>query len=104
MITYLFAYHGGEEAQSPKENKRVMATWTAWFQDLGDAVIARGGPVGISTTVHSDRSVTDYGGRNPVSGYSLIRADSIDAAIELAKRCPILKRGGSIEIAPIIDL
>jgi hypothetical protein len=33
----------------------------------------------------------------PVSGYSVIAAESLDGAIEMAKGCPILEGGGSIE-------
>jgi len=38
-----------------------------------------------------------------VGGYSIIQADTIDAAAELAKGCPALLTGGSVEIRPLAD-
>ena len=43
-------------------------------------------------------------GANPLSGYSLVQADSIDAAVEMAKGCPILASGGSVEVCQAIDM
>ncbi|MBT8116095.1 MAG: hypothetical protein KJP04_11965, partial [Arenicella sp.] len=63
-----------------------------------------GNPVGKSQTVHPDKSISDDGGANPLSGYSIIKADDAGAAAELAKGCPVLKVGGSVEIAPIVEM
>jgi len=32
------------------------------------------------------------------SGYSIIKADSLSAAVEMAKGCPILQSGGQISV------
>src|SRR5258708_5093831 len=32
------------------------------------------------------------------SGYSVIKADSLDAALAIAKRCPVLKSGAQISV------
>jgi hypothetical protein len=49
----------------------MMAQWGAWFGQLGAAIVDAGNPVGQSSTVHSDGSVTGDGGSNPTSGYTL---------------------------------
>jgi hypothetical protein len=49
-------------------------------------------------TVSKGGAVSDTGGANPVTGYSVIKADTIDAAVQLAKACPILQDGGSVEV------
>jgi hypothetical protein len=41
---------------------------------------------------------------NPVSGYTIIAAESLDGAIELAKGCLILEGGGSIEICETFSM
>jgi hypothetical protein len=41
---------------------------------------------------------------NPVSGYTIIAAESLDGAIEMAKGCPILEGGGSIEICETFSM
>jgi hypothetical protein len=32
------------------------------------------------------------------SGYSIIKADSLDAAVEMARRCPVLLGGAQITV------
>jgi hypothetical protein len=71
---------------------------------MGAAVIDGGNPVGESSTVNPDGSVSNNGGANPASGYSLIEAADLDDALAKAKGCPILVGGGSIEVAEAIDM
>ena len=104
MAKFVYIYHGGEMPQTEEEGIKVMAEWEAWFGAMGAAVIDGGAPVGMSSTLHSDGSVTADGGANPTSGYSLVSADNIDAAIELARGCPILKAKGSIEVAEAMEM
>lgn len=105
MAKYLFIYHGGGKMPASKdEAKQVMDAWGAWFGGMGTAVIDGGNPVGMSSTVRSDGSLADGGGANPVSGYSLIEAKDLADAHKKAKGCPILKGGGSIEIAEAMDM
>ena len=104
MPKYIFAYHGGKMPETEEESARVMADWMAWLDSLGDAVVDGGNPAGPSSTVHSDGSVSCDGGSNPLSGYSLINADSIEQATAIAQNCPILKAEGSVEIAQAVDM
>ena len=104
MAKYLFVYHGGSEPSTPAQASEIMQAWEDWFASMGAAAVDPGNPVGLSTTVNSDGSVTANGGSNPASGYSIIEAASSDAAIEQAKSCPILAAGGSIELAEIIQM
>lgn len=104
MAKYVFAYHGGGAPVSPEEMKKVMDAWGAWFGSLGAAVIDAGNPVGKSSTVKKDGSLVDGGGPNPISGYSLIEAASLADAHQKARGCPILVRGGTIEIAEAFDM
>jgi hypothetical protein len=104
MAKYLFAYHGGGRPETKEAQAKVMAAWGAWFGSMGKAVINGGNPVGKSWTVKSNGSVAKDGGANPVSGYSLIEAKDYDGAVAMAKGCPILAAGGSIEIAEALDM
>lgn len=105
MAKYLFVYHGGgKPPASPAEGKEIMDAWGKWFGSMGAAVIDGGNPVGLSSTVTSDGSLVSGGGANPASGYSLIEASSLADAHAKAKGCPLLKRGGTIEIAEAIDM
>ncbi|WP_171101474.1 MULTISPECIES: YciI family protein [unclassified Ruegeria] len=101
MPQYLFVYHGGAAPQSQAEIDATMAAWGAWFQGMGDAVKIPGNPVGQSYTVSSN-GVEDNGGANPASGFSVVMANSIDDANDMAKGCPMVVNGsGSVEVAEI---
>jgi hypothetical protein len=104
MAKYLFVYHGGSVPSNPADVKKTMDAWVQWFGSMGSAVIDGGNPVGKSSTVKGDGSLAAGGGANPASGYSLIEAASLDDAHKKAKGCPILKAGGSIEIAQCMDM
>ena len=105
MAKYLFVYHGGKAPPAnPADVKAVMDAWGAWFGSLGAAVVDGGNPVGPSSTVKSDGSLVDGGGTNPASGYSLIEASSLEDAHRKASGCPLLKAGGTIEIARAMDM
>jgi hypothetical protein len=104
MAKFLFVYHGGSYPESKEEQAKVMEAWGQWFGFIGKGLIDGGNPVGKSSTVHSNGSVTSDGGANPASGYSLIEARSLDDALAYAKQCPLLKAGGSVEIAQAMDM
>jgi len=104
MSKYLFIYHGGDHPETEAEVKEVLDAWGAWMGSMGAAVIDGGNPVGMSTTVNSDGSVTDNGGSNPASGYGLFEASDLDDALAKAKGCPILAANGTIEVAEAIDM
>ena len=105
MAKFLFAYHGvGSMAASPDDRKKIMDAWGAWFGALGSAVVDGGNPCGPSSTVHPDGSLASGGGANPISGYSLIEAKDLADAHAKAKGCPLLRAGGSIEIAQAMDM
>lgn len=72
--------------------------------DSNEQGLNDGNPVGMSTTVNGDGSVTDNGGSNPTTGYGLFEASDLDDAIAKAKSCPILSSGGTVELAEAIDM
>ena len=99
MANYLLVYHGGSQPESAEAGAKVMEAWTNWFSVVGESVVDRGNPVTQVRTVANNGTVSD-GGINPSSGYSVVTADSLDAAVNLAKGCPILNGGGgSVEVA-----
>lgn len=104
MAKFMLAYHGGGKPETPEEGEQEMAKWMGWLTGLGAATVDPGNPVGLSKTISAD-GIADNGGSNPLSGYSILEADSIEAACEMAKGCPILDGGkGTVEIAPIVEM
>ncbi len=103
MPNYVLAYHGGKTPESPEEGAKQMAKWKAWLGGLGDAVVNPGTPLGKPKTVSSG-GVSDDGGSDPLLGFSILKADSMDAALEMAKACPTLEIGGTIEVAEVMEM
>ena len=104
MPKFIFAYHGGSTPETPEEGAKVMAAWTAWFQEMGAGVVDGGNPVLQSKTVTKD-AVIDDGGANPLSGYTIVTADGYDAACAMAKGCPMVADGsGSVEVCEIHEM
>jgi hypothetical protein len=99
MANYLLVYHGGGsmENASPEEQQKTMSAWMQWFEGLGSSVVDGGNPISRGWTVSKD-GTEDNAGANPATGYSVISADSMQQALVLAKGCPHLTAGGSIEI------
>ena len=97
MAKYLLVYYGGKMETDPKMVEKSMATWMKWFADLGKAVADGGAPTQPGKMVSSGgvKSV----GAKPVAGYSILQAKSLDAAVALAKGCPVIaewRTGGSV--------
>jgi hypothetical protein len=97
MGNYLMAYRGGGMAATDAEREAAMAAWGAWFGQLGDAVVDIGNPFAGSTVVSANGGAGGSAGSG-LTGYSVLKADSLDAAATLAKGCPILENGGSVDV------
>ena len=99
MPDYILAYHGGREPDSPEEGAKQFERWKAWLADLGDAVVNPGTPLGKSKLVSAD-GVSDDAGPNALTGFSIVTADNMDAALEMAKACPFVDIG-TLEVAEV---
>ena len=98
MAKYLLVYHGGAGMETtPEAIEKVMGAWMGWFGSLGAAVVDGGNPVGRACTIGADGSA-EGGGANPATGYSVLEAASMDAALAMAKGCPVIAGGGTIEV------
>ncbi len=103
MAKFLFVYHGGGVPATPEAQAKAMEAWGAWFGQLGSAVVDGGNPTGASVTVAASGS-SQGGGANPVNGYSLIEAASLEEAAEKAKGCPLLGDGSPVEVCETINV
>lgn len=101
MANYVLVYHGGSMPDSPEEGAKVMQAWTAWFGQLGDKVVDGGNPASRTRRIASDGSVSDD--PSGPSGYSIIKADSLDEAVALAKGCPVLGGGAEIQVVETFE-
>jgi hypothetical protein len=111
MSEYVFLYRGGTRAESPAEGEKVMQQWVTWMQDLAAKGFLkdRGQPLETEGKVVRSKSGTITDGPYPeskdiVGGYTLIEARDLTHAAELAGGCPILERGGLVEVRPVMKM
>lgn len=104
MTKYLLNYHGGSMPETPAEGEKVTKAWMDWLGGLGKSVIDVGNPAGAAKTIVASGKVSDGGGSNPSTGYSILEAKSLEEAVKLSKGCPILMSGGSVEVAELMAM
>jgi hypothetical protein len=104
MPKYLLAFHGGDTPTTKEDGDRVMAEWGTWIGAMGKSLVDVGNPTGPSKTMAPGGKVTDGGGNNAVTGYSILEADTLDAAVAMSKDCPQLTSNGTIEVAELVPV
>lgn len=96
MGKFVLAYKGGGMAETPEAQEAAMKAWMGWFGALGSAIVDGGNPFGSSTSVLSDGSTGNA--TAALTGYSIVQADSLELAAQLATGCPVLSSGGTVEV------
>ncbi|MCB1098446.1 MAG: hypothetical protein KDN22_22935 [Verrucomicrobiae bacterium] len=96
---------------SPAELQRVMTDFYSWVEGLNQDGILRGAqPLmeeGKLVSGARGSSVTDgvfAESKESIAGYFLLGVDTMEAALKIARACPILDHGAQIEVRPIADL
>lgn len=98
MTNFVLLYTGGGMPESEEEQAAVMGAWGAWYEGMGAAIVDGGNPFGASKNI-SDKGVSDGSFTSPpVTGYTIISADSLDIAVDEAKDHPHLNYGGQISV------
>ncbi len=101
MANYVLLFHGGSMPESQEEGAKVMQAWTDWFGALGGALVDGGNPASKSKTIAANGSVSDDA--SGPTGYSIIKADNLDAAVALVKGCPVLQGGASVQVVETFE-
>lgn len=104
MANYIMVYRGGSQPATPEEGAAHKARWGVWLSDLGDAIVNPGTPM-MGNKVVTQAGVSDDLGPHPLSGYTIVEADSMEEALEMAKTCPFIEMdGASLEVAQLIQM
>ena len=100
MANFVLLFNGGGMPETEAEQAAALQAWGAWYAELGSAVVDGGAPLSpLAKSIASDGAVGDGPIGTPVSGYTILAADSLEAAVVMAKSCPILSGyGGQISI------
>ena len=111
MGEFTFLYRGGGNFASPEERQKQMEKWMAWFREIGakghvkdpghplerTGKIVAGKPIAVSDGPFAEA-------KDVIGGYTLIQANDLAQAAEIAKGCPILEVGGSVEVRPVMQM
>ena len=103
MNQYIITYLGGDHPTTPEARKQHFAEYQAWIGSLGDAAVDPMVPYKNTHTVSPDGSVSE-GSSVAMTGHTVVQAESIDAAIALAKTCPFLGINGTLEVAERVNM
>ena len=95
MPRFLFSYRVPQNYQPSAETRKA---WEAWFESL-DSNLA---DVGRGVLATRTTGCLDAGTR--LGGYSVVTAEAMEAAGELAEGCPALRLGGGVEIGAIPEI
>jgi hypothetical protein len=105
MANFVLLFTGGSAGQSEAERAKVMEAWGAWFGKLGENVVDPGNPFAADVKMVSDGGTVHEGSIGaPATGYSILKANSLDAATDLAKGCPVLQSGGKITVYEVTPM
>lgn len=116
MPRYMLLLHDpvdGFAQMSPEEMQQVIQKYMAWserlrgaglFQDgqkltdePGRVMRRRGGTVRVTDGPYSET-------KEVLGGYYIVQAENYDRAVEIARDCPHLEYGGTIEVREIDSL
>ena len=95
---------------SPEQMQQVADKWMAWFNGLKDEGKCVAGnplePEGKIVSGKNGRSVTDgpfAESKETIGGYFLLQVADMDEALAIAKQCPTLEYGCTVEVRPVAE-
>jgi hypothetical protein len=93
------AWNALPEAERLAKQQEGVAAWKAWAEKHHAAIVGMGGPLGKTKKV-TERGVEDTS--NELSAYTVVRADSHEAAAKLFEKHPhfMIFPGDSVETCP----
>lgn len=97
------AWNALSEGERRAKEREGIAAWKAWVEKHQAAIVGMGGPLGKTKKVSSG-GLEDIS--NEMGGYTVVRADSHEAAARLFEKHPhfTIFPGESIEIMPVLPI
>jgi hypothetical protein len=108
---YMLLFRGAQwdKDLSPEELQKIMGQWNGWLERL-----TMQGKVKAAQPLERDGKIVSGKGRTvadgpfaeskeAIGGYFLLRLDDFNEALEIAKECPALEYGVTVEVRPVAD-
>ena len=70
--------------------KEIVDGWMKWFDSIKDHIVDSGNPLGPGMEITKDGTKQLSHDKSAISGYTIINAENMDEAVNLAETCPII--------------
>jgi len=110
MEKFVLLFRGGLESDSPEVMQQHMQQWMDWVarlrqqgKYLGGEALTRGG----KQLAGSGKTVTDgpfTEAKDVIGGFFLLGLQNYDEAVLIAKDCPSLEYGGTVEVRQVAEM
>ena len=113
MKDFLFIYRTDLNKLAQRTEEEMQATMKQWMDWLGsiaaqNKLVSNGNRLGNTGKVVKSANVVTNGPysdiKEAIGGYSIVKTDSYDDAVELAKGCPVLAYGGNVEVREVLAM
>ncbi|MEW6160220.1 MAG: YciI family protein [Verrucomicrobiota bacterium] len=107
---YMLLFRGThwDKTLSPEQIQNVMTRWMGWFERLtNQGVVKAGQPLtheGRIVSGKQGRTVSDgpfAESKEAIAGYFLLQVETLDQAVEIARECPALEYGMTVEVRTV---
>lgn len=105
LVLYKAMTSGAEQMQgaSPEEMQKGMEPWMKWKDEIGDAIVDMGSPLGEAAHVGNDEHQNKGGAH--IAGYSVIQAESMDdAKSKLSNHPHLMMEGACIKVLEMMPM
>jgi hypothetical protein len=111
MEKFMFIFHGAAPGQqSPEQMQAQMGKWMAWVDKLSkEGKYVSGEPLALGGKLVSgpSKKVTDgpyTEGKEIVGGFFIVNAADYNEAATIAKDCPDLEYGSSVQVRQVMKM
>jgi hypothetical protein len=108
MSEFVYLFRNDDPPTAPELMQQYMQKWLAWMKDLTAKGHFKGGNplerTGAKVVAGPQKAVTDgpfAEAKDLIGGYMLVDARDLTEATELSRGCPILDRGGVVEVRTV---
>ena len=109
---YMLLFRGThwDKDLSPEELQKVMGQFMAWFERLTqEGKVKVGQPLAREGKIVSGKKTRQVAdgpfaeSKEAIGGYFLLQVADLNEAVEIAKGCPVLDYGSTVEVRPVAE-
>jgi YCII-related domain len=110
MKDFLFVFridYNTMSKRSPEQLQDNAKLWMGWIGGIAaqNRLVDRGNRLDTSGKVVKPGNVITDGPyteiKETIGGYTIVKAETYEEAVEMAKGCPVLNNGGNVEVREI---